>query len=275
MNTKQLILVTFKLITLLLIFSAEPTWAGSNRSSDIQHEPLVVSEFAKNVEKYAASQGARAFIIGRVGQPEKDLPKGIAFTHTAIAVYSSIQLESGELLKGYAIYNLYQNDNNLDRSSLVTDYPVDFFWGVSSLKAGIIIPTESLQQRLIQAIAAGNGEAIHNPKYSVLANPFNTKYQNCTEHTLDLINSAIYETTDIKQLKVNSKAYFDPQKVKMSGLKLALGGLFMDGVHNSDHKGKPRTATFTSIAKYLQQFELMNKAVTLDANGEVTPLLKS
>jgi len=70
MNTKQLILVTFKLITLLLIFSAEPTWAGSNRSSDIQHEPLVVSEFAKNVEKYAASQGARAFIIGRVGQPE-------------------------------------------------------------------------------------------------------------------------------------------------------------------------------------------------------------
>jgi hypothetical protein len=275
MNTKQLILVTFKLITLLLIFSAEPTWAGSNRSSDIQHEPLVVSEFAKNVEKYAASQGARAFIIGRVGQPEKDLPKGIAFTHTAIAVYSSIKLESGELLKGYAIYNLYQNDNNLDRSSLVTDYPVDFFWGVSSLKAGIIIPTESLQQRLIQAIAAGNGEAIHNPKYSVLANPFNTKYQNCTEHTLDLINSAIYETTDIKQLKVNSKAYFDPQKVKMSGLKLALGGLFMDGVHNSDHKGKPRTATFTSIAKYLQQFELMNKAVTLDANGEVTPLLKS
>jgi len=195
--------------------------------------------------------------------------------NTAIAVYSSIKLESGELLKGYAIYNLYQNDNNLDRSSLVTDYPVDFFWGVSSLKAGIIIPTESLQQRLIQAIAAGNGEAIHNPKYSVLANPFNTKYQNCTEHTLDLINSAIYETTDIKQLKVNSKAYFDPQKVKMSGLKLALGGLFMDGVHNSDHKGKPRTATFTSIAKYLQQFELMNKAVTLDANGEVTPLLKS
>lgn len=275
MNTKQLILVTFKLITLLLIFSAEPTWAGSNRSSDIQHEPLVVSEFAKNVEKYAASQGARAFIIGRVGQPEKDLPKGIAFTHTAIAVYSSIKLESGELLKGYAIYNLYQNDNNLDRSSLVTDYPVDFFWGVSSLKAGIIIPTESLQQRLIQAIAAGNGEKLHNAKYSVLANPFNSKYQNCTEHTLDLINSAIYETTDIKQLKVNSKAYFDPQKVKMSGLKLALGGLFMDGVHNSDHKGKPRTATFTSIAKYLQQFELMNKAVTLDANGEVTPLLKS
>ncbi|WP_299270233.1 DUF2145 domain-containing protein [uncultured Psychrosphaera sp.] len=275
MNTKQLILVIFKLITLLLIFSAEPTWAGSNRSSDIQHEPLVVSEFAKNVEKYAASQGARAFIIGRVGQPEKDLPKGIAFTHTAIAVYSSIKLESGELLKGYAIYNLYQNDNNLDRSSLVTDYPVDFFWGVSSLKAGIIIPTESLQQRLIQAIAAGNGEAIHNPKYSVLANPFNTKYQNCTEHTLDLINSAIYETTDIKQLKVNSKAYFNPQKVKMNGLKLALGGLFMDGVHNSDHKGKPRTATFTSIAKYLQQFELMNKAVTLNAEGEVTPLLKS
>jgi len=275
MNTKQLILLTFKLITLLLIFSAEPTWAGSNRSSDIQHEPLVVSKFAKSVEKYAASQGARAFIIGRIGQPEKDLPKGIAFTHTAVAVYSSIKLENGENIKGYAIHNLYQNDNDLDHSSLVTDYPVDFFWGVNSLKAGIIIPNDSLQQRLIQAIAAGNGEILHNAKYSVLANPFNSKYQNCTEHTLDLINSAIYETTDIKQLKANSKAYFTAQKVKVSGLKLALGGLFMDGVHNSDHKGKPRTATFTRIAEYLQQFELMDKSVTINADGEVKALLKS
>ena len=262
--------------TLLLVVAflfVEMAWAGSNRPSDIQHEPLEVSQFAKHVEKYAAEQGARAFIIGRVGQPEKDLPKGISFTHTAIAVYSNIQLEDGQFAKGYAIYNLYQNEGNLDRSSLVTDYPVDFFWGADVLKAGIIIPSKELQLRIIQAIQQGNDKALHNPKYSMLSNPFNSKYQNCTEHTLDVINSAIYQTTDIKQLKANSKEYFKPQKIRVSGLKLALGGLFMDGIHSSDHQGKPRTATFTSIAKYLADFDLLNQAISFNQEDNTTSLL--
>lgn len=267
MKLKHTILI---IVTFLFV---EVAWAGSNRSSEIQHEPLEVSRFAKSVEKYAAAQGARAFIIGRVGQPEKDLPKGISFTHTAIAVYSNIQLEDGQHAKGYAIYNLYQNEGNLDRSSLVTDYPVDFFWGADVLKAGIIIPSKDLQLRIIQAIQLGNNKALHNPKYSMLSNPFSSKYQNCTEHTLDIINSAIYQTTNIKQLKVNSKEYFKPQKVRVSGLKLALGGLFMDGIHSSDHKGKPRTATFTTIAQYLADFGLLRQAVSLTQQGNTTSLL--
>ena len=265
--------LTKPLLLILIFVFAELTWAGSNRSSDIQHQPLEVSQFAKDVERYAASQGARAFIIGRVGQAEKDLPKGIAYTHTAIAVYSNIQLEDGEFAKGYAIYNLYQTEGNLDKSTLVTDYPVDFFWGADVLKAGIVIPSKDLQTRIIEAIQQGNGVAIHNPKYSMLSNPFNSRYQNCTEHTLDLINSAIYQTTNVKQLKTNAKAYFAPQKVNVSGLKLALGGLFMEGIHSSDHKGKPRTATFTTIAQYLKDFDLLNQAVSFTQQGKVLPLL--
>jgi len=268
---KQLI----KLTLVLLFLSVENTWAGSTRPSDIQHEPLEVSQFAKNVEKYAASQGARAFIIGRVGQPEKSLPKGISYTHTAIAIYSQIQLDDGQFAKGYAIYNLYQNEGNLDKSSLIVDYPVDFFWGAHVLKAGIVIPSPQLQTRIIEAIQQGNNKLLHNPKYSLLSNPFNSKYQNCTEHTLDVINSAIYQTTDIMQLKANSKEYFIPQKLKVSGLKLALGGLFSKGVHSSDHKGKPKTATFTTIARYLSKFDLLKSAVSFDRDGNVQPLLHS
>ena len=264
-----------KLILVFVFLSVEHVWAGSTRSDDIQHEPLEVSKFAKSVEKYAASQGARAFIIGRVGQPEKSLPKGISYTHTAIAIYSDIQLDDGQFAKGYAIYNLYQKEGDLDKSTLVTDYPVDFFWGANVLKAGIVIPSHQLQIRLIEAIQQGNNKRLHNPKYSLLSNPFNSKYQNCTEHTLDMINSAIYHTTDIKQLKANSKEYFIPQKLKVSGLKLALGGLFSKGIHKSDHKGKPKTATFTTIAQYLASFDLLKVAVSIDHQGNIKPLLKS
>ena len=245
-------LMTFILLCLTTTFA----FAGSNQATEAKFKPEQIAKFAKDVEKYAAKKGARAFIISRVGQPKSKLPKGIDFTHTAIAVYSEITLSDGKKVNGYAIHNLYQDSKDGSKSSLVTDYPVDFFWGAHQLKAGIIIPTPELQTKLIEIIASGKNKLLHNPKYSLIANPFNNKYQNCTEHTLNVINAAIYQTTDMRQLKANTKAYFEPQKVKVSRFKLALGGLFADSVTTKDHKGKIKTTSFGSIGKYLMKYNL-------------------
>lgn len=260
--------IIFILITLFCM----PTWAGSqaNKPAVIEAEKIV--KFAKDVEKYAAAKGARAFIIARAGRPEKDLPKGIHYTHTAIAVYSSIQLANGETAQGYAIHNLYQLDGKPNKSQLVQDYPVDFFWGAQTLKAGIIIPSNEIQSRLIELIASGKNADLHNPNYSVIANPMNSKLQNCTEHTLDLINAAIYQSTDIEKLKANTRAHFTPQRVRTSRFKLMLGSMFMDDVTTKDHQGKVATATFGSIHNYLEQYQLAQHGVTLYADGETTTL---
>lgn len=231
-------------------------YAGSNQATETKFKPEQVAKFAKDVEKYAAKQGARAFIIARVGQPKSDLPSGINFTHTAIAIYSEITLTDGSKAKGYAIHNLYQGAKNAGKSTLVTDYPVDFFWGVHELKAGIIIPTPALQDKIILVIASGQNKKLHNPRYSLIANPFNNKYQNCTEHTLNIINAAIYQTSDMRQIKANTKAYFEPQVVNVSRFKLSLGNMFADGITTKDHKGKIKTASFGSIGKYLTQYQL-------------------
>lgn len=251
-------------IYILLCICTTQVNAGSQQSAEIQHQPDDVVSFAKGVEKYAAAKGARAFIIARVGRPVKDLPKGIFYTHTAIAVYSAITLGDGSVVKGYAIHNLYQDADNKTRSSLITDYPVDFFWGAYELKAGIVIPTPEIQQQLITLINNGDNHKLHNPKYTVLASPFNSMYQNCTEHTLDMLNAAVYKTTNIAQLKVNTQAHFDAQRVHTSRFKLMLGSALMKDVTTRDHKGKVRTATFTSIAKYLQKYDLTEHAVTLN-----------
>jgi len=248
-----------QLIVILLFTVTTFVHAGSNQATEAKFKPEQIATFAKNVEKYAAKQGARAFIIARLGQPKDKLPKGINFTHTAIAVYSQITLDDGKKVNGYAIHNLYQDAKESNRSSLVTDYPVDFFWGAHELKAGIIIPTEELQQKIIQVIASGQNKEVHNPKYSLIANPFNNKYQNCTEHTLNIINAAIYQTTDMKQLKANTKAYFEPQRVHVSRFKLGLGSLFADGVTTKDHKGKVSTASFGSIGRYLEKYDLLKE----------------
>lgn len=257
---------------ILFILSPIPSWAGSNNNQQAVLDPIAIKKFAKDIEKYAAAQGARAFIIARAGRPEKDLPKGIKFTHTAIAVYSSITLTNGEQVQGYAIHNLYQKEGELDKSSLVVDYPVDFFWGVQTLKAGVIIPTPQLQQRLIEVIASGKNKLVHNENYSVIANPFNNQFQNCTEHTLDIINAAIYQTTNIDRLKANAKAYFKPQRVKVSPFKLMLGKAFMDDVATKDHPNKIYTSTFSTIAHYLKKNELLEKAIIYKDN-QVTLLI--
>tara|TARA_B110000211_G_C14093395_1_gene560986 strand:- start:5530 stop:6330 length:801 start_codon:yes stop_codon:yes gene_type:complete len=263
--------MTFFMLVVNLFFMPL-TYAGSAQSRDSQLPVEQVEVFAKQVEQYAAEQGARAFIIARVGRPESELPDGIKFTHTAIALYSEISLSSGEKVKGYAVHNLYQKAGQRDKSELVVDYPVDFFWGVSSLKAGIIIPTVDVQQRIIEVIASGKDKKIHNVNYSVIANPFNNEFQNCTEHTLNIINAGIYQTTDIAVLKSNAKQHFQSQRVKISPLKLMLGNLFVDDVSTKDHRGKVSTATFTTISQYLQKNDLLEKSVVITGSGDVITL---
>ncbi|WP_339724215.1 DUF2145 domain-containing protein [uncultured Paraglaciecola sp.] len=261
-----------KLIFTLLALLCAPSWAGSETNKQSTLEPEKIVKFAKDVEKYAAAKGARAFIIARVGRPEKELPKGIHYTHTAIAVYSDIQLKNGETAQGYAIHNLYQRAGKPNRSQLVQDYPVDFFWGAHTLKAGIIIPSEEIQTRLIELITSGKNAELHNPKYSVIANPMNSQLQNCTEHTLDMLNAAIYQSTDIEKLKANTRAYYTAQRVRTSRFKLLFGAMLMDEVTTKDHPGKIATATFGSIHTYLDQYQLAQHGVTFYADGKTNML---
>lgn len=276
MQAKLSITLTSALMTLLLAVlftvSCTPTWAGSQANKQAVIAPEKIVKFAKDVEKYAAAQGARAFIIARVGRPKKDLPKGIHYTHTAIAIYSTIQFANGDTAQGYAIHNLYQVDGKPNRSQLVQDYPVDFFWGAHTLKAGIIIPSEEIQTRLIALIASGKNVDLHNPKYSVIANPMNSRLQNCTEHTLDLVNAAIYQSTDIAKLKANTRAHYTPQRVRISRFKLMFGSILMDEVTTKDHTGKIATATFGSIHNYLDKYQLAKHGVTFYADGTIATL---
>lgn len=261
-----------KLLTIVLLLISTLSWAGSQADKNATFEPEKVVKFAKDVEKYAAAHGARAFILARVGRPEKDLPKGIHFTHTAIAVYSNIQLADGQTAQGYAIHNLYQVTGKPEKSQLLQDYPVDFFWGAQQLKAGIIIPNEDIQTRLIDLIATGQNVTLHNDNYSVIASPFNNRFQNCTEHTLDMINAAIYQTTDIQQLKANTKAHFTAQRVRTNPFKLMMGSILMDDVTTKDHKGKITTTTFGSINRYLQKYDLAKHSVNFYADGKTVTL---
>ncbi|MBK8188649.1 MAG: DUF2145 domain-containing protein [Cellvibrio sp.] len=261
-----------KMIVLMLIISSHFTYAGSTAKQEAHFPSEAITTFSKSVEKYAASRGAKVFIVARLGRPKSELPKGVDFTHVAIAIYSTISLENGKTAKGYAIHNLYQTAKKPDKSELIMDYPADFFWGAYDLSAGIIIPNTQLQEKILSIYNNGWDKQLHNSEYSLLANPYNARYQNCTEYTLDVINSAIYNTTNYAQLKANTKAYFKADKIKISSLKLMLGQLTMKDLRMNDQHRKIQTATFTGIARYLEENDLLLEAIILKQHGEVESL---
>ncbi len=202
-----------------------------------------------------AGKGAYVAIVARKGRPKSEMPEGMAFTHTAFAVYSEISTADGRKVPGYAIYNLYQQDEHPDVSDLVVDYPPDFFAGVADLEAGIIIPSPKLQQRLLTTITSPVYASLHDSHYSVIANPFTLGRQNCTEFVLDVINASIYQTNDINLIKANEKAYFQAQSVNVNPFKLMLGSMFSDEVSLSDQPGDAVTATFEKIGDYLVRYD--------------------
>lgn len=256
----QRCLFIFILLTAGTASAASGSHAGTEPANFSAAE---VAAFAKQVERTVAGQGARVFLIARQGRPADELPDGINYTHTAFGVYSSITMEDGSTVPGYAIYNLYQQADDPDVSELVVDYPAEFFAGAHALKAGIVIPSPALQQRLLEVITSDTYRKLHNPRYSVIANPFNSRYQNCTEHTLDVLNAAIYRTDDIDSLKRNASAWYEPQRIEVGPFKLLLGSLFVEDVASSDHDGPIATATFTTISRYLETYDLVDQVMTI------------
>ena len=253
-------LILTMLMALAFVARAE---AGSQANAEPQLPVEEIASFAKKVEKEVAARGARVFILARAGRPAAEMPKGFHYSHVAFGIYSMIETADGRTIPGYAIYNLYQDDEKLDSSKLVQDYPVDFFAGVYELKTGIIIPKPELQKRLLQVIASESYRSLHNPRYSVLASPYNSKFQNCTEHTLDVINAAIYQTDNVGVIKANTQAYFDAQKVHLGPMKLLIGSMTKPDVKLSDHKGGVKTASYTTIASYLRKYDLVQEELTL------------
>jgi hypothetical protein len=262
-------LVLFSLM-FAFTFTAQATGfssASSSQEEETHFTPKQIIDFAKKVEKTMAAKGAHVAILARMGRPISELPEGMHFTHVGFAVYSEITTSDGRKVPGYAIYNLYQQNDHPDVSNLVQDFPVDFFSGVSVLEAGIIVPSVELQKRLLDVITSPTYSALHNSNYSVIANPYKLSKQNCTAFVLDVINSAIYQTSDISKIKANEKKYFMAQEVNVNPLRLILGSMFTTEVSMSDQEGTPVTATFETIGKYLTKYDKGSEVLSVLADN--------
>ncbi|EBA11627.1 DUF2145 domain-containing protein [Roseobacter sp. CCS2] len=250
--TRILTVIFLLVVTLLPVASS----AGSSAASNPVLPANEVAAFSNKVQRDLAARGANVAIVSRVGRDPAVLPDGINYTHVAFWVYARITKADGSTGMGYRVYNLYQRDGDRTQSDLVQDTPGDFFAGAHSLDAGIIIPDPRLQRKLLDVITSPTYAALHNAQYSVLANPRSGQFQNCTEHTLDVIMAALYDTDDPAQIKANITAYFTPQRVPLNGLQRLFAPAASMALTTADHGANVGTATFGSIARFMESNNL-------------------
>ncbi len=222
--------------------------------------------FSKQVERDLADKGARLAIVFRTGETRDVLPDGISYTHGAFWTFVPISLDDGRVINGYAVYNLYHGDGKtlaMDKSYLHQDFPIDFVAPSAVDDVAVIIPTPEMQRRILSIMDSPAYRALHIEPYSLVSNPHDIKYQNCTEFMLDIIAAAAWETTDMVQIKANLKQHFRPTKVKTSLIERFLAPLAEDRIKTDDQGGTIVTATYESMAAFMKDNGLLKEAYIL------------
>ncbi|MEY1556771.1 DUF2145 domain-containing protein [Yoonia sp. R2331] len=245
------------------------THAGSSNASQSVLPAADVAAFSDQVQQDLAARGVQVAIVARMGRDPDTLPDGITYTHLGFWVYSTISTADGSTGTGYRVFNLYQRNGDRTTSDLVQDSPADFFAGAKRLDAGIIIPDPRLQRRLLSVIQSPTYAALHNPRYSVLANPANDQFQNCTEHTLNVLMAALYDTSNKARIKANIAAHFTAQPIEIDGLQRALAPTLSQALTTADHGEQVATATFGSVARFMAQHGLALQTYRITPGGAV------
>lgn len=254
-------------VIVMLCVSNAAALAGQSRAGDRSGlDPESAVLLASDVERRAASTGARVFIIARNGRDPDDLPQGVHYTHAGIAVYSLIPGPDNKPRPAYVVHNLYQRNDRPDRSKLVRDRVSEFALGIKEPRIGVAIPSVDLQAALLKVMNSSLPTTMHNPRYSVVANPFNSRYQNCTEYTLDLIQAAVYDTTSMAKIKAANQSYFRAQRIRIPGLSIA--AMFLSEISLDDADGPVRTATYTTLVSYLREHGLLAQSFEVSAPGD-------
>ena len=240
----------------------------SSAAAPVQHLSVEdAARFGKQIERELAGKDARVAIVFRTGRPRNKLPEGIAYTHGAFWVHRAINTADGRTLKGYAVYNLYHGDGAslpTDQSYLKQDWPTDFTRGSAVDDVAVIIPSPEMQRRILTAIDSPSYAKVHNPSYSLVANPLSDKHQNCNSFMLDVIAAAAWGTDEPKQLRANLKAHYKPTPVRTNLFVRAFGPMADKRLKTDDQRGPIVTATYESMAGFMRDNGLLQEAYVLN-----------
>lgn len=223
------------LIATALLIAPLPASAGEPRCDET---PPTVDKVARAVtaatrlERSLDGTGAQFAIIARVGS---DLGRhGISYTHAGLVWRDD---PAGRWQITHVLNDCGGSFSRLYRQGLMQfflDDPVRY-------DALVLVPAPAMRDAMVARLASGAATTLHQPRYSALAYPYSTTYQNSNQFVLEnlvLARAGMLSAGRDKAIDELQRSGFRPHVVRLTGFERLAGG-FKANMRFDDH---PRSA---------------------------------
>lgn len=235
----------------LLLATAQ---AGGNCGSEPMSawQVAAAAETAVRVVDALDQTDAPVAIVARVGA---DLSRhGLVYSHAGFAVRDH---PGGR----WSVVHLL-NECGSDRSGLYVQGLVNFFSDdLVNQDARIVWLEPGLAQRLADHLRGTSATALHHPRYSIIARPGSSNYQNSTLWMVEVLASQFAghagPVTRQSAILHAETVGFEPDRIRIAYSRRVLGGLFTANAAFNDHpvstrvSGSYPVATVRSILRWL------------------------
>lgn len=244
------------------------SWVASTSQGEVLFERDLLETYGDQIIADLIGKDVKLAIVSRAGQPRKQLPSGIEYTHSAFWIYDPSHDDEGKKKPVYAVYNLYHNEDNRLISRLETDAAADFLKLTREHDVGIIIPDTATQTMLIDYIQSPRYETMHQPAYSLISNPLDLRFQNCNEFMLDAMAAAFLETQDRVRVKDSFQNTLETAAINASFIRRTLGPRIDERLIMADQNRVIKTTTRRTLAKFLESTGRLEDAYVLELRAE-------
>lgn len=239
-------------VTLWIVLASTTTLAGTacrQRAPDPEAFRAAV-QLGHAVRETLDSLDTEVAIVARAGQ---DLSSwGLRYSHAGFAWRDH---PAGR----WQVVHLL-NECGTDRSGLYVEGLANFFTDVVRTEARIVVPPAAVAHRLAALFASGEASRLHEPRYSMVAYVFSTRYQNSNQWLLEVYAAArgdggLDRITAQHWLKANG---FAPITVEVPAWKRLGGRMFRANIAFDDHPfarrmaGHIDTTTVDAILRFLE-----------------------
>lgn len=232
-----------------------------------------VAAFARQVEADLSAREAKVAIVFRTGRTRDKLPSGISYTHGAFWARTPVKTADGASVNNpdgaYAVFNLYHGDGKAlarTKSQLAQDFPADFVRGTAVDDFAVLLPSEEMQNGIVEAMGSPLYEKVHIAEYSLIANPLDARYQNCNEFMLDLICAILWKTDDYAAIKAKQKETFTPTPVGVQWYERIVGPMMDNRVRLEDQGEAIVTTTYESMSAFMREQGVLKADYKIERN---------
>lgn len=238
-----------RLLTALALACLVGATALAHAGQQCDSKPMTVADVERALDLAQRSRqaldasGAQVAIIARAGQ---DLSQyGLRYSHVGLAWRDH---PAGRWVVTHLL-----NECGTAQSALYNDGLGNFFLtDLHRHTAQLILPAPALQQRLAQVLASRTPLRLHEPRYSMLAYAWSTRYQNSNQWVLETLAAAgaapgrVESRAEAQRWLGN--AGYAPDAVRVDAVSRLGARMFRANVAFDDHPGMLRlTGRFATV----------------------------